>query len=91
MSRDTCMVCNYTGHKATQCKAPKNKQNWSGWLLREPAQWPPHANSIQGGPQLQNAQVLPQQQQQQQARGGGVAAVSSHCSGYKPSSWTNFV
>ena len=38
MSCDTCMVCNYTGQKATtQCKAQKNKQNWSSWLLTEPA------------------------------------------------------
>ncbi len=29
-SCDTCMVCNYTGHKATQCNTPKNKQNCTG-------------------------------------------------------------
>ncbi len=88
MSRDACMVCNYTGQKATQCKMQKNKQNWSGWPSWEPAEWPPRTNSVQGGPQPQNAQAPPQQQQQQT---GGVAAVSSNFPGYQPSSWTNFV
>ena len=34
MTQDACMVCNYTGHKAGQCKAPaKNKQNWGPLML----------------------------------------------------------
>ncbi len=74
-SRDACMVCNYTGHKATQCKAPKNKQNWNGWPPTEPVVWLQAANSIQSGQRPKNAQTYPQQQQQQQT--GSVSVVSS--------------
>ncbi len=52
MTQDACMVCNYTGHKATQCKTAKNKHNWNGW----PAVWPP------AGGNVQNARAPPQQQ-----------------------------
>ncbi len=77
------MVYNFNGHKATQCKTAKNKQNWNGWPATEPAVWP------QAGGSAQNARAPPPPQQLQQAV--GVAAVSSHCPGYQPSSWTSFV
>ncbi len=60
MTQDTCMVCNYTRHKAGQCKTATNKQNWSGWPATEPAVWP------QAGGTDQNARAPPQQQPQQQ-------------------------
>ncbi len=90
MTQDACMVCNFTGHKAGQCKTAKNKQNWGGWPATEPSVWP------QPGGSAQNARAPPQQQSQQQSQQpaqatGGVAAVSAHCAGYQPSSWLNFV
>ncbi len=88
MTQDTCMVCNFAGHKATQCKTAKNKQNLNGWPATEPAVWPPAGGNAQNA----WAQPQPQQQQQQsQQAAGGVATVSSHCPGYQPSSWTSFV
>ncbi len=47
MTQDACMVCNFTGHKATQCKTAKNKQNWNCWPATEPAVWPPVGGSTQ--------------------------------------------
>ena len=91
ITQDACMVCNFTGHKAGQCKTAKNKQNWGGWPAAEPAVWP------QPGGTAQNARSPPQQQQSQQQSSqpaqatGGIAAVSGHCAGYQPSSWSNFV
>ncbi len=89
MTQDACMVCNFTVHKAMQCNTAKNKQNWNSWPATEPAVWP------QAGGNAQNARAPPQQQPQQQQQSqqvtGGVAAVSAHCPGYQPPSWTNFV
>ncbi len=88
MTQDACMVCNFTGHKATQCKTAKNKQNWGGWPAMEPAVWPPAG----GGAQNARTPPQPQQQQQQsQQATGGVTTVTSHCPGYQPSSWSSFV
>ncbi len=89
MTQDACMVCNYTGHKATQCKTAKNKQNWNSWPATEPTVWPPAGGNTQIARAPQQQQ--PQQQQQSQQATGGVAVVSAHCPGYQRAIWTNFV
>ena len=86
MTQDACMFYNFTGHKAGQCKTAKNKQNWGGWPATEPAVWQ-YGQKARSPPQQQ----LQLQSQQPAQATGGVAAVSAHCTGYQPSSWSNFV
>ena len=83
MTQDACMVCNFTGLKRSARRRRISRIGMDG--LRRNWQCGPRA-----GGNAQNVRAPPPQQPPQQ-QAGRVAAVSSHCPGYQPSSWTSFV